>query len=37
MNRLRALFLAPAAAFTVVLFLIPLSIVIGYSFLTRGV
>ena len=37
MNRLRALFLAPAAGFTVILFLIPLSIIIGYSFLTRGV
>jgi len=37
MNRLRTLFLAPAAGFTVVLFLIPLSIIIGYSFLTRGV
>jgi spermidine/putrescine transport system permease protein len=37
MNRLRAVFLAPSAAFTVVLFLIPLSIIIGYSFQTRGV
>ncbi len=37
MNRLRTLFLAPSAAFTVVLFLVPLSIIIGYSFLTRGV
>ncbi|MFN0102651.1 MAG: ABC transporter permease [Bryobacteraceae bacterium] len=37
MTRLRALFLAPSAVFTVVLFLVPLSIVIGYSFLTRGV
>lgn len=37
MNRLRALFLAPSAAFTVLLFLIPLSIIVGYSFLTRGV
>lgn len=37
MNRLRAIFLAPSAAFTVVLFLIPLSIIIAYSFLTRGV
>jgi spermidine/putrescine transport system permease protein len=37
MNRLRALFLAPSAAFTIVLFLIPLSIIVGYSLLTRGV
>jgi spermidine/putrescine transport system permease protein len=37
MNRLRAIFLAPSAAFTVILFLIPLSIIIAYSFLTRGV
>lgn len=37
MNRLRAIFLAPAAGFTVLLFLIPLSIIVGYSFLTRGV
>ncbi|MBI2685461.1 MAG: ABC transporter permease [Acidobacteria bacterium] len=37
MNRLRAIFLAPSAAFTVVLFLIPLSIIVGYSFHTRGV
>lgn len=37
MNRLRAVFLAPSAAFTVVLFLVPLSIIVGYSFLTRGV
>jgi spermidine/putrescine transport system permease protein len=37
MNRLRAIFLAPAAGFTILLFLVPLSIVIGYSFLTRGV
>lgn len=37
MNRLRAIFLAPSAAFTVILFLIPLSIIVAYSFLTRGV
>ena len=37
MNRLRAIFLAPAAGFTVLLFLIPLSIIVAYSFLTRGV
>ena len=37
MNRLRTIFLAPAAGFTVLLFLVPLSIIIGYSFLTRGV
>ncbi|HEU0122782.1 MAG TPA: ABC transporter permease [Bryobacteraceae bacterium] len=37
MNRLRALFLAPSVGFTVILFLIPLSIIIGYSFQTRGV
>ncbi len=37
MNRLRTIFLAPSAAFTVILFLIPLSIIIAYSFLTRGV
>ncbi len=37
MNRLRALFLAPSAAFTVILFLIPLTIIISYSFMTRGV
>lgn len=37
MNRLRAVFLAPSAAFTVVLFLVPLSIIVAYSFLTRGV
>jgi spermidine/putrescine transport system permease protein len=37
MNRLRALFLAPSAAFTVVLFLIPLTIIVAYSFMTRGV
>jgi len=37
MNRLRAIFLAPAAGFTVLLFLVPMSIIVGYSFLTRGV
>ncbi|MBL8241298.1 MAG: ABC transporter permease [Bryobacterales bacterium] len=37
MNRLRALFLAPSAAFTVVLFLAPMAIIVGYSFMTRGV
>ncbi len=37
MNRLRTIFLAPSAAFTVILFLIPLSIIVAYSFLTRGV
>ena len=37
MNRLRTIFLAPAAGFTVLLFLIPMSIIVGYSFLTRGV
>jgi spermidine/putrescine transport system permease protein len=37
MNRLRAIFLAPSAAVTVVLFLVPLTIIVAYSFLTRGV
>jgi spermidine/putrescine transport system permease protein len=37
MNRLRAIFLAPAAGFTIILFLIPLSIIIAYSLMTRGV
>lgn len=37
MNRLRALFLAPSVAFTVVLFLAPMAIIVGYSFMTRGV
>ena len=37
MNRLRTIFLAPAAGFTIVLFLIPLSIIIAYSLMTRGV
>jgi len=37
MNRLRTWFLAPSAAFTVILYLIPLSIIVGYSFMTRGV
>lgn len=37
MNRLRAIFLAPSALFTVILFLVPMSIIVAYSFLTRGV
>lgn len=37
MNRLRAAFLAPSVFFTVVLFLIPLTIIVAYSFQTRGV
>lgn len=37
MNRLRTIFLAPSAVFTVVLFLIPMTIIVAYSFLTRGV
>ena len=36
MNRLRALFLTPAAVVTLVLFLAPLSIICAYSLLTRG-
>ena len=36
MNRLRAWFLAPAWAITIVLFLAPLGIVLVYSALTRG-
>lgn len=36
MNRLRAAFLTPAAAVTIGLFLVPLSIICGYSLLTRG-
>lgn len=36
MNRLRALFLAPAAAVQVTLLAVPLAIVAVYSFLTRG-
>lgn len=36
MNRLRALFLLPAWAFTLVLFLAPLTIVVVYSLQTRG-
>ncbi len=36
MNRLRTLFLAPAAVVTVVLFLVPLTIICAYSLLTRG-
>jgi spermidine/putrescine transport system permease protein len=37
MTRLRALCLAPAAAVLTLFFLVPLGIVIDYSFLTRGV
>ncbi|MBM3785863.1 MAG: ABC transporter permease [Acidobacteria bacterium] len=37
MNRLRAWFLAPSVAFTIVLFLIPLGIILSYSLRTRGV
>jgi len=36
-NRLRAWFLAPSVAFTIVLFLIPLGIILSYSLRTRGV
>ncbi|MBS1876278.1 MAG: ABC transporter permease [Acidobacteria bacterium] len=36
MNRLRTWFLAPAATVTVVLFLIPLTVILGYSAMTRG-
>jgi spermidine/putrescine transport system permease protein len=36
LTRLRALFLAPAWAVTVVLFLVPLAIVFAYSLLSRG-
>lgn len=36
MTRLRGLFLAPSVALTVVLFLVPLSILVVYTFLTRG-
>lgn len=36
MNRLRNLFLAPAAAIMVTLFFLPLLIIFGYSLLTRG-
>jgi spermidine/putrescine transport system permease protein len=36
MNRLRAIFLAPAAVVTVVLFLAPLTIICAYSLMTRG-
>jgi spermidine/putrescine transport system permease protein len=36
MNRLRALFLAPAATVTLILFLAPLTIICAYSALTRG-
>lgn len=34
--RLRSLFLTPAALLTVLLFMAPLSIILSYSFLTRG-
>ena len=37
MNRLRAWFLAPTWAVVLTLFLAPLAIILGYSFLTRGV
>ena len=37
MNRLRAWFLAPTWAVVITLFLAPLAIILGYSFLTRGV
>jgi spermidine/putrescine transport system permease protein len=36
MNRLRTWFLAPSAAVTIVLFLVPLGIICAYSLLTRG-
>ena len=36
MDRLRRLFLAPASAFTILLFLVPLAILLSYSFFTRG-
>ncbi len=37
MKRLRAWFLAPTWSVVIVLFLAPLAIILGYSFLTRGV
>lgn len=37
MKRLRALFLAPARAINIVLFLAPMAIVLAYSLLSRGV
>lgn len=37
MKHLRAMFLAPSVLFTVVLFLIPLTIIVSYSLHTRGV
>ena len=37
MDRLRALFLAPARAVNLVLFLAPMAIVLAYSLLSRGV
>ena len=36
MKRLRLWFLAPASGFTVAFFLVPLAILLAYSFLTRG-
>lgn len=36
MKRLRAAFLAPAYTVTILLFLIPLAIILAYSFLSRG-
>lgn len=36
MNRLRTIFLTPAATVTIVLFLVPLTIICGYSLMTRG-
>ena len=37
MDRLRALFLAPARAVNLLLFIVPMMIVLGYSLLSRGV
>src|SRR3984885_9516716 len=37
MNRLRAWFLAPTWTANIALFLAPLAIILGYSFLTRGI
>jgi spermidine/putrescine transport system permease protein len=36
MNRLRALFVAPAAAVMIILFFLPLLIIVAYSLLSRG-
>ena len=36
MKRVRAAFLAPAYTVTIVLFIVPLAIVLAYSFLSRG-